>query len=163
EPIRRYTLQFEVRDASTLATIYTDTLSSIVLDNRAVVLALDMEELRSNACNPLGGAAHFAHVLYTVDHAHLNNFSVTISNNGGTVHPAPPMPRGSFMDPAPPPPNFFFRGGNSGPHDTINHPPTGGLQVDISGDSPCAYRVTLAWATREYLTSGTNTEILYCK
>jgi hypothetical protein len=155
EPIRRYTLQFEVRDASTLAPIYTDTLSSIVLDNSAVVWALDLEELRTNLCNPLGGA-NFAHVLYTVDHPHMNNFSMSISNNGGTVHGVPPMPSGSFL----PGPNFFFRGGAGGPHNGTN---TGGFHVNISGDAPCAYRVTLAWATRQYLTSGTNTEILYCK
>jgi hypothetical protein len=90
----------------------------------------------------------------------LNNFSLSISNNGGTVHPAPPMPNGSFMAPVPPPPNFFFRGGFSGPHNGTN---TGGLAVDISGDAPCAYRVTLSWQTRQYLTSGGSTEILYCK
>ena len=34
EPIRRYRVRFEVRDATTLATIFTDTLDSIVIDNR---------------------------------------------------------------------------------------------------------------------------------
>lgn len=155
EPIRRYQLQFEVRDAVTLATIYTDKLTSIILNNSAVIWALDLEELRANACNPLGGAST-VHVLYTVDHPHLNSFSLAISNNGGTVHGAPPMPRGSFL----PGPNFFFRGGNGGPHNGTN---TGGFAQGISMDPPCAYSVSLSWSTRQYLTSGTTTQILYCK
>ncbi len=40
EPIRRYQLRFEVRDAMTQATIYTDLLSSIILDNSPVIVAL---------------------------------------------------------------------------------------------------------------------------
>lgn len=155
EPIRRYQLQFEVRDATTLLSVYTDKLSSIILDNSAVIFALDLEELRTNACNPLGGAPT-VHVLYTVDHPHLNNFSMAISNNSGTVHGAPPMPSGSFL----PGPNFFFRGGNSGPHNATN---TGGFAQDISMDPPCAYSVSLAWMTRQYLTSAVSTQILYCK
>ena len=155
EPIRRYTLQLEVRDAMTLATIYTDRLSSIILDNSNVVAALDLEELFVNLCNPLGGAST-AHLLYTVDHPHLNNFKVEISNNSGTVHAAPPLPNGSFL----PGPNFFFRGGAGGPHNGTN---TGGFPVDISADPACAYRVRLSWLTREYLTSTDWIDVLYCK
>jgi hypothetical protein len=155
EPIRRYLLQFEARDATTLATVYTDKLSSIILDNSPVIWALDLEELRTNACNPVGGATSI-HVLYTVDHPHLNNFSLAISNNSGTVHGAPPMPSGSFL----PGPNFFFRGGNGGPHNGTN---TGGFAQNIAGDPPCAYSVSMSWATRQYLTGGTTTQILYCK
>jgi len=95
-------------------------------------------------------------VLYTVDHPHLNSFSLAISNNSGTVHGAPPMPHGSFL----PGPNFFFRGGHGGPHNMSN---TGGFAQDISGDGPCAYSVGLSWSTRQYLTGGTSTQILYCK
>ena len=155
EPIRRYSLQFEVRDATTLATIYTDALSSIILDNSNVIAALDLEELFLNLCNPLGGAAS-AHILYTVDHPHMNNFNVQISNNGGIVHPAPPLPNGSFL----PGPNFFFRGGAGGPHNATN---TGGFAVDITADPACAYRVRLSWITREYLTSTNWIDVLYCK
>jgi hypothetical protein len=155
EPIRRYQLQFEVKDGSSGTTIFTDTLSSIILDNSPVILALDLEELRTNACNPVGGASSI-HVLYTVDHPHLHDFSMAISNNGGTVHGAPPMPSGSFL----PGPNFFFRGGNGGPHNGSN---TGGFAQNVAGDPPCAYSVSLAWSTRQYLTSGTSTQILYCK
>ncbi|MBI3014179.1 MAG: hypothetical protein HYY65_03725 [Candidatus Tectomicrobia bacterium] len=155
EPIRRYRLQFEVRDAVTLGTVYTDTLDSIVIDNRAVVLALDLEELRLNACNPLAGAPN-AHILYTIDHPHLRFFNIQISNNNGVVHPAPPLPNGSFL----PGPNFFFRGGAGGPH-LVNG--TGGFSVNISGDPTCAYAVVLSWQTRHYLSSATSTQILYCK
>lgn len=154
EPIRRYSLQFEVRDV-VLGPTYSDSLSSIILDNSNVIVALDLEELFLNLCNPLGGATT-AHVLYTVDHPHMNNFSLSISNNIGTVHGAPPMPSGSFL----PGPNFFFRGGAGGPHNGTN---TGGFAVDISMDPACAYRVSLSWLTRQYLTSGQTTEILYCK
>src|ERR1051326_642530 len=155
EPIRRYQLQFEARDATTLATVFTDKLSSIILDNSPVIVALDLEELRTNACNPLGGASTI-HVLYTVDHPHLHDFSMSIGNNNGTVHGAPPLPSGSFL----PGPNVFFRGGNGGPHNGSN---TGGFPQSISGDPPCAYSLSLGWSTRQYLTSGTSTQILYCK
>jgi hypothetical protein len=155
EPIRRYRLQFEVRDASTLATIWTDTLSSLVLDNSDVIAALDLEELFLDLCNPLGGAAT-AHILYTVDHPHMSAFNVEISNNGGIVHPAPPLPNGNFLPAA----NVFFRGGAGGPHNATN---TGGFAVDISADPACAYRVRLSWATRQYLVSGDFVDVLYCK
>jgi hypothetical protein len=144
-----------VRDASTLAVIYTDTLDSIVIDNRSVVFALDLEELRLNACNPLSGASE-VHVLYTVDHPHLRFFKVEISNNTGTLHAAPPMPNGSFL----PGPNYFFRGGASGPHLPTNN---GGFAVNIAADPPCAYAVTLSWQTRHYLSLPQSVQILYCK
>jgi hypothetical protein len=168
EPIRRYTLQFEVRDATTLVTIFTDTLSSIILNNSSPILALDMEELFLNLCNPLGGA-NTAHVLYTADHPHLNSFALTISSNLGLVHPSSPapgpptvngflqLPQGNF-----PPGGFFFRGGNSGPH---NGTFTGGFPVDISADPSCAYRVNLTWNTRHYpqALGDDKPEILYCR
>jgi hypothetical protein len=154
EPLRRYQLQFEVRDATTLVTTDIDLLSAIILDNSPVIVRLDLEELRTDVCNPLGGAPS-VHVLYTVDHPHLHSFNLAISNNSGTVHGAPPMPRGSFL-----PANFLFRGGNSGPHNLSN---TGGFAQNIGGDPPCAYSCSLGWSTRQYLTGGTSTQILYCK
>jgi len=168
EPIRRYKLQFEVRDASTLVTIFTDALSSIILNNSSAILALDMEELFLNLCNPLGGA-NTAHVLYTVDHPHLGKFALTISSNLGTVHPSstapgPPTPNGFLQLPEGdfPPGGFFFRGGNSGPH---NASFTGGFPVDISGDPSCAYICRITWNTRHYPQAlGDNLpEILYCR
>lgn len=153
EPIRRYRLMFEVRDATTLSIVATDTLDSIILDNSPVIVALDLEELRSNACNPV--SAGQVHILYTVDHPHLRSFGLGISNNSGGVHPPPALPSGSFV-----PPNILFRGGAGGAHQSGG---TGGFVVDISADPPCAYRVTLGWQTRHYLSSGTSTDRLYCK
>ena len=160
EPIRRYRLMFEVRDSVSLTTVATDTLDSIVLDNSPVALALDLEELRTNACNPVSAGA--VHILYTIDHPHLRFFSLGISNNNGVVHSSPPLPSGNF---APPPPtsNYLFRGGAGGPHQPGNN---GGFPVDVSNpvtDPPCAYRVALSWQTRHYLSSAHSTERLYCK
>jgi hypothetical protein len=161
EPIRRYRLQFEVRDASTHAIVYTDTLSAIILNNSAPIVALDLEELLENLCQPLAGQTH-AHILYTVDHPHLRSFSLTISNNSKVVHPPPAhsgsatvaMPSGDFA-----PGSFYFRGGAGGPHVAGG---TGGVAVDISKDPKCAYRVDLSWLTRRYGDSSEQTEILYC-
>ncbi|MGI8640776.1 MAG: hypothetical protein ACR2MG_12630 [Pyrinomonadaceae bacterium] len=157
EPIRRYRLMFEVRDGVTLATVAIDTLDSIVLDNSPVILALDLEELRTNACNPISAGA--VHILYTIDHPHLRFFNLGISNNNGGVHPPPAMPTGSFVPP-PPTNNLLFRGGAGGPHQPAFN---GGFTVDVSADPACAYRVALSWQTRHYLSSSTGTDRLYCK
>jgi len=162
EPIRRFKLQFEVRDAVTLAALPGDTLDAIIFTNYPVILALDLEELRANACNPLAGATD-AHILYTIDHPHLRSFEVSISNNNGQVHPPPPfsgspasaMPSGPFV-----PGGFFFRGGAGGPHSGSN---TGGVPVNIVSDPSCAYAVTLGWQTRIWNDPGHSTQILYCK
>ena len=156
EPIRRYRLTFEVRDSVTLAAVATDTLDSIVLDNSPVAVALDLEELRTNACNPVSSAVH---ILYTVDHPHLRFFRLGISNNSGVVHPAPPLPSASFAAP-PPTSNYLFRGGAGGPHQPGNN---GGFAVDVSADPPCAYRVALTWQTRHYQTGAPSLDRLYCK
>lgn len=156
EPIRRYKLQFEVRDAVTHAALPGDTLDSVIFDNSPVIVALNLVELQANACNPLAGAAQ-AHVQFTVDHPHLRHTEVTISNNSGMVHPPPAhsgsptvaMPSGDFTAGS-----FFFRGGASG---------TGGVAVNIGGDPPCAYSVTLSWLTRHWLASTQSTPVLYCK
>lgn len=172
EPIRRYKLQFEVKDASTSASVYTDVLSSIVLSNSQPVKLIGMEELFLNLCNPLGGV-NTAHVLYTVDHPHLSSFSLAISSNlsppdvHGPANPLPPptpngntaMPTSNFLLPGPNP-NFFFRGGASGSHNATF---TGGFPVDISGDPSCAYRVSITWQTRQYLDTSHSIEILYCR
>ena len=162
EPIRRYQLRFEARDAVTSAPVASDELSSVVLDNSPVILALDLEELRSNACNPLGGATD-VHILYTIDHPHLRHYSISISNNNGQVHPPPAhsgsptvaMPSGAFAAG-----NYFFRGGAGGPHNSSGN---GGVPVDIHSDPPCAYSVHISWLTRRYYDTGHSTQILYCK
>lgn len=157
EPIRRYRLTFEVRDGVSLAAVATDTLDSIVLDNSPVALALDLEELRTNACNPV--SAGTVHILYTIDHPHLKFFSLGISNNNGGVHPPPALPAGNFVPP-PPTSNYLFRGGAGGPHQPANN---GGFAVNVAADPSCAYRVALSWQTRHYLSNATSTDRLYCK
>jgi len=152
EPIRRYRLQFQVRDSVTHALVALDTLGAVILDNSPVRWALDLEELRTNACSPVASEIH---ILYTVDHPHLRAFSLGVSNNNGGVHPPPPLPSGTFAPGA-----FFFRGGAGGPHQPTND---GGFALDVSGDPPCAYRVSLGWLTRRYGDPGQSTEILYCK
>ncbi|HEY9834045.1 MAG TPA: hypothetical protein V6D26_26065 [Stenomitos sp.] len=168
EPIRRYRMIFEVHEEMG-AVVFTDSLDSIVIDNSAPVVLLNLEELLMSACNPLAGLTDI-HVRYTVDHPHLRYFTVEISNNTGTFHAAPPappapapvppppvdMPRGDFF----PPLNYLFRGGASGPN-----PPSGagGYAVNIASDPKCAYRVKLKWLTRRLYTSVQSTEILYCK
>jgi hypothetical protein len=167
EPIRRYMLQFEVQDVTLGATIFTDRLSSIILNNSSPILALDMEELFLNLCNPLGGV-NTAHVLYTIDHPHLSSFALSISNNITVVHPSSPAPgpatvNGFLQLPSAgfPPGGFFFRGGNSGPH---NGSFTGGFPVDVSADPSCAYRVDLAWSTRHYPQAlNDDKAVLYCR
>lgn len=157
EPIRRYQLLFEVRDGVSLATVATDHLDSIVLDNSPVAWALDLEELRTNACSPVAGGT--VHILYTIDHPHLRFFNVGISNNSGGVHPPPAMPSGAFSPP-PPTSDYLFRGNAGGPHLPGNN---GGFAVNVSADPPCAYRVALSWQTRHYQSSTTGTDRLYCK
>jgi hypothetical protein len=160
EPIRRYSLMFEVRDGVTLSSVATDTLGSIVLDNSAVAVALDLEELRTNACNPVSAGS--VHILYTIDHPHLRFFRLQISNNNGVVHPPPALPAGNFVPP-PPTSNYLFRGGAGGPHLPGNN---GGFAVDVSNpatDPPCAYRVALSWQTRHYQSNPASIERLYCK
>ncbi len=175
EPVRRYKLQFEVKDHGTSATIFTDTLSSIILNNSSPLILLNLEELFLSGCNPLGGL-NTAHVLYTVDHPHLNTYSLSISSNIATPHPSQavplpaPTPNGNLVMPlekflrlplpAGPNPDFFFRGAASGPHNATF---TGGFPVDISADPSCAYRVSISWQTRQYLDPGHSTEILYCR
>ncbi|MFZ4878217.1 hypothetical protein ACL9RI_24305 [Janthinobacterium sp. Mn2066] len=157
EPVRRYRLGFEVRDGTTLALVASDGLDSIVFDNSPVIVALDLEELRSNACNPIAGGV--VHILYTIDHPHLRFFNLAISNNNGITHPPPPLPAASFTPP-PPAANYLFRGGAGGPHLSSNN---GGFPVNVALDPPCAYRVAIAWQTRHYLAGSHGIDRLYCK
>jgi hypothetical protein len=150
EPIRRYRIIFEVRDATTDTALFVDTLDSIVLDNTASVALLNIAELMANACNPIMGLTEI-HTLYTLDHPHLRDFSLTINNNNGNVHPAPPMPSGTF-----PPVNYVFRGAASGPAGAGN-------AVNISADPVCAYSLNMGWMTRHYVTGPQSRQVLYCK
>jgi hypothetical protein len=153
EPVRRYRVGFEVRDAVTNTPTHTDQLDAIIFDNSSVIATLDLEELRLNACNPLSSATT-VHLLFTVDHPHLRNFSVSITSNGSTSHVPPETPSAAFTTGA-----YSFRGGASGPHNGTN---TGGLPIDVSGDPACAYAVNLGWVTRRYLDTGQSLQRLYC-
>jgi hypothetical protein len=144
EPVRRYALSFEVRDSQGTA-LPGDTLSAVILDNSPVIAALNLQELLASACQPLAGLTE-VHLLYTLDHPHLRSFSISIANNSGVRHSPPETPSGAFAPGA-----FFFRGGD------------GAAAVDVTGDPPCAYAVTLSWQTRRYHDGGQSTQILYCK
>lgn len=165
EPIRRYALGFEVRDATThAAPMWTDALAAIIVDNTPVQAALDLEELHTNACNPLGGVSTI-HLLYTVDHPALRSYTCSIGSNSGTFHtPTTPAvggnnaatPAGAYTPGMAYP---WFRGAAGGPHNGTN---TGGLAIDIGADPHCAYAVNLSWVTRRYGDLGQGAQILYC-
>ncbi len=161
EPVRRYQLGFEVRDATTHGPVmWSDQLSAIVFDNSPVQVALDLEELHANACNPLHGVNDL-HLLYTVDHPMLRSFDMTISSNAGTSHTSASLgtkatPAGAYTSGMAFP---WFRGNHSGPH---NGTSTGGQIVDISADPTCAYSVNLSWVTRRWTDTGQSTNVLYC-
>lgn len=149
-PIRRFKLRFQVYDFDQAVDQLSNnkTLNALVIDNSPVKYALNLTELAGDLCNKV---TNDVHILYTIDHPHLSYFNVTIENNGGMVHNAPPLPNGAFSG------NFFFRGGESG---------AAGFPVNVSGDPVCAYAVKLSWATRHYHSnrgSSTHTQILYCK
>jgi hypothetical protein len=155
EPIRRYRMRFEVRDAGDHSLVFSDTLNAIIFNNSDPVLGINLEELFLSSCSPVSGPQ--VHLLYTVDHPHLSRFDVQISNNGGLVHTAPPLPHGEFAG------SPFFRGGASGPHLAGFN---GGVPVDVGADAPCAYRARLTWVTRRLVHGdavGFWVEVLYCK
>jgi hypothetical protein len=150
-PIRRFKLRFQVYDydATTVDKVTDNkTLNALVIDNSPVKYALNLTELADDLCNTI---TNDIHILYTIDHPHLSYFRVTIENNSGIVHNAPPLPNGTFSG------NFFFRGGESTP---------AGVAVNVAGDPVCAYAVKLSWKTRHYHSNrgdSRHTQILYCK
>ncbi|WP_448874566.1 hypothetical protein [Desulfobulbus propionicus] len=149
-PIRRFKLRFQVYDADQAVDKATSnkTLNALVIDNSPVKYALNLTELMGDLCNKITNTVH---ILFTIDHPHLNFFNVTIENNGGIVHPPPPLPQGTFSG------GFFFRGGESG---------GAGFSVNVAADPVCAYAVKLSWQTRHYHSNRGNsrhTQILYCK
>jgi len=148
-PIRRFKLRFQVYDFDAVVDKATNnkTLDALVIDNSPVKYSLNLTELTGDLCNKVTNEVH---ILYTIDHPHLDYFNVTIKNNGGVVHGAPPLPEGNFAG------NYFFRGDESG---------AAGVAVDVRLDPVCAYAVTLEWKTRHYSGRGRGSErqILYCK
>ena len=149
-PIRRFKLRFQVYDfdATVNKAASNKTLDALVIDNSPVKYAVNLTELATDLCNTISNDVH---ILYTIDHPHLSYFTVTIENNSGIVHNAPPLPNDQFTG------NYFFRGGESG---------AAGAAVNVMGDPVCAYAVKLAWKTRHYHSNrgdSRHTQILYCK
>ena len=149
-PIRRFKLRFQVYDFDQAVNKVSNnkTLNALVIDNSPVKYALSLTELATDLCNTI---TNDVHILYTIDHPHLSYFKVTIENNSGIVHNAPPLPNGTFSG------NFFFRGEESTP---------AGVAVNVAGDPVCAYAVKLSWKTRHYHSNrgdSRHTQILYCK
>ncbi|WP_323100434.1 hypothetical protein [Intrasporangium sp. YIM S08009] len=162
EPVRRYALAFEVREngGTPGPVLWSDHLAAVVFDNSPVQVALDLEELHANACNPLSSVSTI-HLLATVDHPMLRDYAVTISSNAGTVHSdaspgAKATPAGAYTPGMAMP---WFRGHHTGPH---NGTSTGGQPVDVSADPACAYAVNLSWSTRRWNETGHSTQVLYC-
>ncbi|HEX8353653.1 MAG TPA: hypothetical protein VF611_12180 [Pyrinomonadaceae bacterium] len=154
--IHRFRVVFQVRDVVTDADVFTDTRDSIIFDNSTPVGFVNIEELMSDACNPItSGPGASIKVRYTVDHPHLRYFHLRIKSNLGVAHPEGSMPGGDFAAGS-----LFFRGGQSGPADPPNQ--SGGVNVDISGDPPCAYALKLRYITRHYVTGEGGDEVLYC-
>ena len=157
EPIRRYRMVFQVRDAVTNTDVWVDVLDSIVFDNSAPVMLLNLEELMSNECNPIAGLNEI-HLRYTVDHPHLSVFNMDIQHNYHvTVHssaaPFSDMPHGEFPTA---PPDYAFRGNSSGMA-------AGTGPIDIHDDPICAYAIHLSCTTRLLHTGSPTIEVLYCK
>lgn len=152
--IHRFSLVFQVRDVATNTDIFIDVRDSIIFDNTSAIGFLNIEQLMSDACNPITGIPSI-NIRYTVDHPHLSYFHLWIKNNPGIVHNEASMPGGDFT-----PGSFFFRGGASGPADPATQP--GGVSVDISGDPPCAYALKLRYRTRHYFSGEGGDEVLYC-
>jgi hypothetical protein len=150
-PIRRFKLRFQVYDFDQAVDNISNnkTLDALVIDNSPVKYALHLTELAGDLCNKV---TNNIHILYTIDHPHLSYFKVTVENNSGIVHNAPPLPNGSFSG------SFFFRGGESTP---------AGFTVNVASDPVCAYVVKLIWKTRHYHDTergdSRHTQILYCK
>jgi hypothetical protein len=150
-PIRRFKLRFQVYDFDQAVDNISNnkTLDALVIDNSPVKYALHLTELAGDLCNKV---TNNIHILYTIDHPHLSYFKVTVENNSGIVHNAPPLPKVSFSG------SFFFRGGESTP---------AGFTVNVASDPVCAYVVKLIWKTRHYHDTergdSRHTQILYCK
>jgi hypothetical protein len=157
EPIRRYRMVFQVRDSVTNTDVWVDVLDSIIFDNSAPVMILNLEELMGDECNPIAGLSEI-HLRYTVDHPHLQSFGMNIQHNYHvTVHSsAPPfsdMPHGEFPTA---PPDYMFRGNSSGMA-------AGTGPIDIHDDPICAYSIHLGAATRLLHHGSHSIEVLYCK
>ena len=133
-----FQINFEARNATTLASVGSNSLNVIALSNTEYkyarhpdwagstvtlppVVSLDIVEMQAGGCQPLGMSADTLHILYTAYHPYLGSYSVQF------VGPAP-LP--TVTVPAIPVDGDAYSG-------------AAGLAVDISMLVPCAYVVFL--------------------
>ncbi|HEX3472709.1 MAG TPA: hypothetical protein VHT28_16120 [Silvibacterium sp.] len=133
-----YQIVFSARNATTLASVGSNTLNIIALSNTNYkytrhpdwagstpttppVVSLDILEMQAGGCTPLGMNSNTLHALFTVYHPYLGSASL------------------EFVGPAPLPPTTTF----TTPADGDVTSGAAGLAIDISMLVPCAYVVFL--------------------
>lgn len=135
-----FTINFEARNATTLASVGGNSLAVIALSNTNYtfqrhpdwagykvtppyppVVSLDILEMQAGGCTPIGVNANTLHLLYTVYHPYLGSYSIDFV--GPTPLPTVTVP--------------------AIPADGDAYSSLTGLAVDISMLVPCAYVVQL--------------------
>jgi len=133
-----FQINFEARNATTLASVGSNSLNVIALSNTAYtytrhpdwagstpttvpVVSLYIVEMQAGGCQPLGVNSNTLHVLFTAYHPYIGSVSVQF------VGPAP-LP--AYTIPAIPVDGDVISG-------------TAGVAIDISALRPCAYVVFL--------------------
>ena len=133
-----FQINFEARNASTLAPVGSNSLNVIALSNTAYkytrhpdwagstpttvpVVSLDIVEMQAGGCQPLGVNSNTLHILFTAYHPYIGSVSVQF------VGPAP-LPGDTI--PAIPADGDVISG-------------AAGVAIDISMLQPCAYVVFL--------------------
>lgn len=88
--IEKIALRFEIReviDKSTNTFSYLpgsgQTLNSVIVNNNAAFMKLDIKEQLTNACSGLSGDVH---AMYTVAHPHLEDVNIHVRSNDNTVN-----------------------------------------------------------------------------
>jgi hypothetical protein len=149
-----FTINFEARNVTTLASVGGNSLAVIALSNTGYtftrhpdwagttvgpvpiyppVVSLDILEMQAGGCQPLGVNVNTLHALFTVYHPYLASCSIDF------VGPAPLPPTIALPPPPPPPPIVPV----TIPADGDVYSGLGGLAIDISMLVPCAYVVQL--------------------
>lgn len=133
-----FTINFEARNATTLASVGSNSLAVIALSNTAYkysrhpdwagstvttvpVVSIDIVEMQAGGCTPVGMNSNTLHILYTAYHPYMGDVS---------VHFVGPAPLPADTVPAIPADGDVFSG-------------AAGVAVDISMLKPCAYVVFL--------------------
>ncbi|HEY3626454.1 MAG TPA: hypothetical protein VGL00_09220, partial [Terracidiphilus sp.] len=133
-----FTINFEARNATTLASVGSNSLAVIAFSNTAYqyarhpdwagstvttvpVVSLDIVEMQAGGCQPVGMNANTLHILFTAYHPYIGSVSATF------VGPAP-LPADTV--PAIPADGDVISG-------------AAGVAIDISMLKPCAYVVFL--------------------